>query len=804
MKKFLFLVSLVFLWNCGGGVDGNSKAPRNLFPKNVLPCSDEVGENYTGGEFVLIRDVPYFGELVGDLYLPADKVDFPIAVHIHGGAWRGGSRRTPMGGWWGEFLACNGLAVFDIEYTLIPKAKDIIQQVKEIKCAFAWTQTEGKKYGIGEKIIVLGGSAGGHLTALSTLKNDIDISDCPWKQDIKISAAIPFYGVYDFTVGFGDTIKSLFSIEDVKSVSPLFYTQNAYFPFLIIHGTSDFIPLEHAMNFHESLKNLQKDSEIFVVDDAVHAFDVFPENDFTRITKDKIYNFLIQKGIISPESVKRTPQYNHVEKALEFLENGYYKHAYLEFSKEDKISCKTQYGKFLAITFDILSAIINSQDTFVLPVPVDTGAIENLSRFRVSSYKEPDFNFYYENYITPIVVRLDKLEELARYIIDNSCDFYTEKGIPLYLGAFSIVARIGRTFGPELPLFMLSSASLFKSLFFFIFSHDIKIKLSEELQKGLIKYDLFSLGKNDLVGFLREIGGLVYTENPDFLKFKRKELFGLVKPEIINFIRYSSEFIKEAILDVSDNSDVFSVRDEDGDGKLSLSDKFYVGIIEVKPSGSSHWFLTISNLLSILPFLGEDYYRNLASFLDKISKDIESNRPINLGEFDRLIPAILMNLLKDKVGDRIFPEFISFNVGYFLDSQKPLRDFLPEVVYDAGKAILLIENEMGKSATEQDIFPKDSCYYCLPGDRFKRYDGFNSYDGSKISFIADDGISLDGKFLFGKIGIPYAYYKDPSFSQSIFVYDSGSFRNPDLFLLNKAVALFTTRFEKILNLSTLR
>lgn len=819
IKKLILLALLNFvLISCGEeNSPESSKYPKDLFPKNILPCSDEMGESYTGGEFVLIRDVPYFGDLVGDLYLPSDRTNFPVAVHIHGGGWRGGSRRTPMAKWWGEFLACNGIAVFDIEYTLIPKAKNIMQQAKESKCAIVWTQTKGKEYGIGDKIIIFGGSAGGHLTSLVSLKEDIDISDCPWSKKlngkIKISASIPFYGVYDFTEFFGKTIRSLLQLEenDLQEISPIFYAQNAYFPTLIIHGTSDFIPIEHALKFYRKLKEYGKDVELFVVEDGVHAFDVFPENKFTKITKEKIYDFLVKKNILTPYDSRPEPKYDHIKKAMEFLENGHFKHAYLEFSKAGDINCQTEYGKFLAISFDILSSLINAQDSSIsiipaIDIPSEAPKMKKFKELEEINTKNPDFNFYYENYIEPIVARLDKLERLGNYILENSCIFTSEKGVPLYLGVYSIKARIGKKFGPEFPLFFMSIINLTKSILFYIFSHDINLQVTNNLQKLLQKYTvIFSINQAvDPVGLIRDIAGLVYVENPNILNFKRPEILDGVKINLTKSLRYFSKYIEEAILNVSDNSDVFAVRDEDEDGRLSTSDRFYVGILKVEPSDSSHWFISLSNFLGILPFLGEDYFKRISRFFFDLGNIVENNVPINLGEFDKIIPDILINALRDRVGENIFPEFISFNIGGFLDSRKPLRDFLPEVVADieiedsTTKPVLLIESEIGKSGTQSDVFPnKDYCYVCLSGERFKRYNGVNSYDGKTISSIQDDFISLDEKFLFQNIGILYAYYKDPTFAGNLFVYESNLFVEPDVFLLNKAIAIIFTRIEKI-------
>src|SRR5690349_17094303 len=53
-----------------------------------------------------------------DLYLPKDKKDFPVLFFVHGGAWRGGDRRTY--GRFGTMFAKHGIGTVIISYRLSP------------------------------------------------------------------------------------------------------------------------------------------------------------------------------------------------------------------------------------------------------------------------------------------------------------------------------------------------------------------------------------------------------------------------------------------------------------------------------------------------------------------------------------------------------------------------------------------------------------------------------------------------------------------------------------------------------------
>ncbi len=825
----LFFVTAGFAFlGCSKGVSDRfspEKTPSKLFPDNVLPCTDEQWK-ITGGSFVLIRNIEYSDGLVGDLYLPSDLWDFPVAIHVHGGGWAAGSRRLPMARYWGELLACNGVAVFDIEYTLIPKA-DIYKQVKEIKCAILWVKTQGKeKYGFGDKVFIFGGSAGGHLTALASFSGEeIFPSESECKHVKKVSspdvnAVIPFYGVYDFTLGYTKFLKRLLHLNTLpeseierilREISPINYTQKVTFPVLLIHGSADFVPLAQSYLLYDNLKSKGKEAEILVIENGVHAFDVFPDTEFTQKAKVKIMEFLKKHNFISVEGKKEVSPLNyqeHIKRGYKFLENGNFKQAFAEFSSAGKKDCETEYGKLLALSYDALNDTLSSYQSGLLSYGILNESV-NLNMPSFSSSRiglkadqikgKTDLNFYYENYILPLKNKFDTIGELSQFVIQNSCTFYISSGIPIYDNNFTAEIRIGKRFGREFPLLAVAISQAFKFVFNLVFSHDLYFDVgAEKTLNYLIPY-AFEAEQKDFPGLLR-LAGILIEENGKFLKFyeSRADLFGEAKKNLSNSLDYFAKFIEESFL-VEDDCDVLCWRDGN-----------FFGVIKVV--GESKMIQNMRLTEGLISFIyNKDYIKIVAGTLRQIKLSLDNDTPINFGLLNNLVPDVAKGIFGN-----IFPDFVSMNIGRFFGSRRPLRDFIPEVVYTdilpkkvkklgAGNIsvlpLFLIEYELGKSAQSENFEPEISrCFVCPPGKRFLNYVGSISIDGKIISELEDDEIALQGVYVFSNFGIPYIYYKDPSFDGNLYISSGGEFRLADQFLINFAVARFLVNLEKVLSI----
>ncbi|MEY2431311.1 MAG: hypothetical protein QOC92_1036, partial [Acidimicrobiaceae bacterium] len=150
-------------------------------------------------------------------------------------------------------------------------------------------------------LCVTGGSAGGHLTALVALSADDpeyqgEIGDV----DTTMRAAVPFYGIYDFTNRNGhwpkDTVKRFLApwimgknIEEdpeaFRKASPMDLVRADAPPFFVIHGDRDTLaPVEDAREFVERLRAVSESPVLYAeMRGAQHAFEIFPSFRTARV-----------------------------------------------------------------------------------------------------------------------------------------------------------------------------------------------------------------------------------------------------------------------------------------------------------------------------------------------------------------------------------------------------------------------------------------------------------------------------------------------------------------------------------------
>ena len=135
-----------------------------------------------------------------DLYLPEQRPEkpLPLIVHIHGGGWRGGSKfPCPATG-----MVLKGYVVASVEYRFSQKAI-FPAQIQDCQAAIRWLRAHSKEYGIDpERVGVVGGSAGGHLSALvgtaGGKKAFAPIGGHEQQSD-RVQAVCDIYGPADFT-----------------------------------------------------------------------------------------------------------------------------------------------------------------------------------------------------------------------------------------------------------------------------------------------------------------------------------------------------------------------------------------------------------------------------------------------------------------------------------------------------------------------------------------------------------------------------------------------------------------------------
>jgi acetyl esterase/lipase len=276
-----------------------SYASRHEIREALRELTHEIGDREPG-EVVVERNIT-FCRVAGrslrlDVHRPAEPPAAgekrPVLVQVHGGAWVLGFKER-QGQLLMRELARHGWVCFNVDYRLSPMAT-FPDHLIDVKRAIAWIREHADDYGIDRDFVaVTGGSAGGHLTALTALTaNDPRYQPGFEDADTSVAAAVPFYGVYDFTNRNGawpaETVPQFLAPYVMKSdpdaepeawaaASPLDQVHADAPPFLVIHGDLDVLaPVEDARDFVQRLEGVSKEPVYYLeLHGAQHAFETF-------------------------------------------------------------------------------------------------------------------------------------------------------------------------------------------------------------------------------------------------------------------------------------------------------------------------------------------------------------------------------------------------------------------------------------------------------------------------------------------------------------------------------------------------
>ena len=216
----------------------------------------------------------------------------PVLVQVHGGGWVIGFKER-QGQLLMRLMASRGWVCCNVDYRLSPLAT-FPDHLVDVKRAIAWIRDHADELGVDPGFVtVTGGSAGGHLTALTALTCDEERYQPGFESaDTSVQAAVPFYGVYDFTDRNGvwppDT-QSMFLAPIVMKcdpeerpdlwaeASPIDQVHADAPPMFVIHGDKDILaPVEDARSFVEALRSVSKQPVHYLeLKGAQHAFETF-------------------------------------------------------------------------------------------------------------------------------------------------------------------------------------------------------------------------------------------------------------------------------------------------------------------------------------------------------------------------------------------------------------------------------------------------------------------------------------------------------------------------------------------------
>ena len=221
--------------------------------------------------------------------------DAPVIFYVHGGAWTFGDKREQGRPMLHEFVRRGWIAV-SCNYRLAPR-HPWPAQIEDVMRTLAWIKKNIAVHGGDpDRIVVAGGSAGGHLAALLALTSEDPTwrpGDCVGVSDWSVRGAIPFYGVLEMTGdeshwhGLGWGLRILLESRVVqrpyagneelyRSLSPYHRVHADAPPFLVIQGGNDtLVDVNVARDFVEEFRRVGV-APIYYVElpFTQHAFDV--------------------------------------------------------------------------------------------------------------------------------------------------------------------------------------------------------------------------------------------------------------------------------------------------------------------------------------------------------------------------------------------------------------------------------------------------------------------------------------------------------------------------------------------------
>jgi acetyl esterase/lipase len=260
------------------------------------PSSDKWVD-YALGEFDITPNITYAIanniELKLDLYLPRKRTaPLPTLMLFHGGGWVDGQKERNVFQLL-PYLSL-GWAVINVEYR-VARQSPAPAAVEDCRCALRWVTYHAKEYNLDtSKIMLTGGSAGGHLALITGMLPAQSVFDrqCPtesstrWREatepQTKVAAIVNWYGITDVAdLLEGPNAKhyamewlgSLSNRQELaRQLSPINYVRAALPPIITIHGDQDdIVPYSHAVRLHTALDKAGVPNQLVTIRGGKHG-----------------------------------------------------------------------------------------------------------------------------------------------------------------------------------------------------------------------------------------------------------------------------------------------------------------------------------------------------------------------------------------------------------------------------------------------------------------------------------------------------------------------------------------------------
>jgi acetyl esterase/lipase len=168
--------------------------------------------------------------LLADLWQPPAGVP-PTGIgiiYLHGSGWHYLDKDWLTRPFF-RHLSNQGHIILDVAYTLFPEAS-LLPIVADVKRAIAWLKTNGPAYGVNpDRIVLMGGSAGGHLSLLAGYTPNLPaLQPADVQADTSVRAVISYYGAADLPMAHQSCVELFRKID----ASPLRRIYDTFLPYL--------------------------------------------------------------------------------------------------------------------------------------------------------------------------------------------------------------------------------------------------------------------------------------------------------------------------------------------------------------------------------------------------------------------------------------------------------------------------------------------------------------------------------------------------------------------------------------------
>ena len=241
-------------------------------------------------EFEITPDVVYGHKdglaLTFDVIKPAHQNGAAI-LHLQSGGWYSTWREPKDLVPAAKAFLDKGFTVYIVRHGSAPKYT-VPEAVADVRRSVRFIRLTAKNYGVdSQRLGVLGGSAGGHLTLMLATTGDDgdpDAKDEVLKTSSRIAAGVSLYPPTDLRGWTTDPPAEIKKHEGLKppltfdaakeaDVSPILHVSADDAPVLMIHGDKDLlVPIEHSQNIVPVFEKAGVKSKLITIEGAAHGF----------------------------------------------------------------------------------------------------------------------------------------------------------------------------------------------------------------------------------------------------------------------------------------------------------------------------------------------------------------------------------------------------------------------------------------------------------------------------------------------------------------------------------------------------